>query len=656
MNGETDTADDQSLSDSSSDLLTDSDSDTEGVAKGDYTRLSAADRMERTISHRIHVERILEYEQTEHNIRSTQSKPPQNSTTNRPEKGHSSRPRTQFLPTPECSSNLGSQSSLTWVSTSGKSGSTVSGQLDSLSLDDEKDQQCRSTARIALSPTRTQTWPELGLGDREGAVGLRGTWAARPLIRETTTARKSISSSEKRYINQYLLEEKLGRGSYGTVRKCKDITTGTTYAMKILNKKNLKSMLKYTWTDNKMETSSALDSIEQEISIMKRLQHRNIVNLIEIIYSEDVLYLILEYMPHGSLAEGGDKIKMINSANNERLRRWMRDIVSGLAYLHSQRICHSDIKPENILIGDNDLLKLADFGISRFLDFGESKRVFKEKEGTLAYQAPECLLEHDNVFSLYPTDIWALGITLYQLRYGVLPFYADENELLIKKIVKEPVRIPTSEKDVTFVHLLQALLNKDPAERISIQKLCQHHWITNRGEDLPLRFSYDLLSAGETGERLMSKLLKFRPLSARGSPTSSNLSPRPFSRIIDKLEPINEKEGDEYKHRWAKTNQNSTTTRSMRGCKIIRTPRSLKAEAQLESLVFKDVDITPQLPTRSNTGLFSQQRIQKERAFVRAQNDSMSKKPPTKRQHTVNGTIHKGSFIRGGKDRSPSNY
>jgi len=83
----------------------------------------------------------------------------------------------------------------------------------------------------------------------------------------------------------------------------------------------------------------------------------------------------------------------------------MRDIVSGLAYLHSQRICHSDIKPENILIGDNDLLKLADFGISRFLDFGESKRVFKEKEGTLAYQAPECLLEHDNEFSLYPTDI-----------------------------------------------------------------------------------------------------------------------------------------------------------------------------------------------------------------------------------------------------------
>jgi len=245
---------------------------------------------------------------------------------------------------------------------------------------------------------------------------------------------------------------------------------------------------------------------------------------------------------------------------------------------------------------------------------------------------------------------------LYQLRYGHLPFYADESELLINKIVKERLRIPTSEKDATFVHLLDALLNKDPAERISMQKLCQHDWITNRGKDQPLRFSYDVLLAGETGERLMSKLLKFRPCLVSGNLTSPSVSQRPFRRIIDNstaggLEPINEKKGEEYKTRFAKTNRNSTSTRSMRGCQIIRTPRSLKAEAQLESLVFRDVDITPQLPTRSNTGLFFQKRIQKERAFVRAQNGSMSKKPPTKRQHTVNGTIHIRSIIRGGKGK-----
>lgn len=640
MIGDTDSIEYESSSDSIKDLLSDSDSDTEGVAKHEYTRLSAADRMERTHSHRIHVEQILQYEESEHNIKSTLLKPPPQSETSKPERGYSNRPRTEFLQAPEPSKNVNSQSSLTWTGTS-TNGSITSGRLDTLSLDDEKDERNISADPLGILPSsRWQTWPEFS--------------GSRPLIRETTTARMSISSSEKRYINQYLLEEKLGRGSFGTVRKCKDITTGTTYAMKILNKKNLKSKLKYTWTDNKMETSSALDSIEQEISIMKRLQHRNIVNLIEIIYSEGVLYLILEYMPHGSLAEWGNKVKMSNNANNERLRRWVRDIVSGLAYLHSQRICHSDIKPENILIGDNDLLKLADFGISRFLDFGESKRVFKEKEGTLAYQAPECLLEHDNLFSLYPTDIWALGVTLYQLRYGRLPFYADENELLIKKIVKEPVGIPMSEKDVHFIDLLQQLLNKDPSERISMQKLCHHPWITNQGGDVPLTLSYDMLLAGETGEILMSKLRKIGP-SLVGSPTSSSLSPRPFRRITDNstaggLEPINEKKGEEYWPRLAKTNRNNISTRSLRGCQILRSPRSLKAEAQLESLVFKDLDISPRPPTRSTTGLYLQQHKQQEKAFVRAQNDSMSKKPPTKRQHTVNSTFNKRSYIRG--DRS----
>jgi len=316
----------------------------------------------------------------------------------------------------------------------------------------------------------------------------------KPIV-ETTSVKKVISLSEKRYINQYLLQERLGRGSYGTVRKCKDITTGTTRAMKILNKANLRAQLTWKYTaDNKMERSSALDTVEQEIAIMKKLQHKNIVNLIEVIESDNVLYLILEYIPHGSLAKGTASGKKLGSHIDdiELLRIYMRHMVSGLAYLHSQRICHSDIKPENILIGENNVLKLADFGLSKYLLIGESREVFKEKEGTLAFQPPECLNESGNLkFSMYPTDIWSLGVTMYQLKYGVLPFWSEDAEILMNKIVAERLRFPTWEKDEDFIDMMKALLHKNPTKRITIKELCEHSWVTKQGKYHKIVRSYD---------------------------------------------------------------------------------------------------------------------------------------------------------------------
>lgn len=338
----------------------------------------------------------------------------------------------------------------------------------------------------------------------------------KPIV-ETTSVKKVISLSEKRYINQYLLQERLGRGSYGTVRKCKDITTGITRAMKILNKGNLRSQLTWKYTaDNKMERSSALDTAEQEIAIMKKLQHKNIVNLIEVIESDNVLYLILEYIPHGSLAKETAKGKKLGSHIDdvELLRIYMRHMVSGLAYLHSQRICHSDIKPENILIGENNVLKLADFGLSKYLQWGESKEVFKEKEGTLAFQAPECLNETGELkFSMYPTDIWSLGVTLYQLKYGVLPFWSENTEILMNKILDERVRFPTWEKDEDFIDMMKALLHKNPSKRITIKELCGHSWITKRGKYHKIVTSYERASVTiDEQMHAMSPLIKIIPM------------------------------------------------------------------------------------------------------------------------------------------------
>merc|ERR1719499_98535 len=326
-------------------------------------------------------------------------------------------------------------------------------------------------------------------------------------ILETTRVSKIITNSQNRYINKYLLQERIGKGSFGTVRRCKDITTGRSYAMKIMIKKDLQHQLKYTRTENNtIERSSALDCVEQEIAIMKKIQHKNIVNLVEVINSEKVLYLILEYMPYGSLAKGTARITRLGSKFNgddcELLRLYMRDMVSGLAYLHSQRICHGDIKPENILIGDDGILKLGDFGLSHFMIQGQSSRVFDEKDGTPAFQAPECLMEaEDHRFSLYPTDIWALGVTLYQVKYGYLPFFSKKEEKLMEKIKNEPVNIPTSESDWDFIDLVHALLEKDPTKRITVEQLCVHLWITDRGRLEEISFDFISTNVTESEQR-----------------------------------------------------------------------------------------------------------------------------------------------------------
>jgi len=337
-------------------------------------------------------------------------------------------------------------------------------------------------------------------------------------IVETTRVRKIITNSQNRYINKYLVQERIGKGSFGTVRRCKDITTGMTHAMKIMIKKHLQHQLKYTRTaNNTIERSSALDHVEQEIAIMKKIQHRNIVNLVEVINSEKVLYLILEYMPYGSLAKGTAKITRLgrefNGDDCELLRLYMRDMVSGLAYLHSQRICHGDIKPENILIGEDGVLKLGDFGLSHFISQGQSSLMFNEKDGTPAFQAPECLMEsEDHRFSLYPTDIWALGVTLYQVKYGYLPFYSEEEEKLMEIIKKEPVKLPSSESDQDFINLVHALLDKDPLKRITVEQLCVHPWVTNRGrlEEIPFDFARTNVTKSEQ-RKAMSRLTKMSP-------------------------------------------------------------------------------------------------------------------------------------------------
>ena len=198
---------------------------------------------------------------------------------------------------------------------------------------------------------------------------------------------------KQRYIvNNYILLDTLGTGSYGMVRMCKDRVTDQLYAMKIISRDLLKKK------KNGHSAETFLADIQREIAIMKKLNHPNVLRLFEVLDDPKVnkLYLVLEYMKkgdllnvlkkqNGSTSNGKDTIEPMS---DRQLWNIFRQVVSGVIYLHYQNIgeliknwliilltsvVHGDIKPQNLLVGEDGVVKIADFGISRMLDGSEEK-------------------------------------------------------------------------------------------------------------------------------------------------------------------------------------------------------------------------------------------------------------------------------------------
>merc|ERR1719410_1205638 len=288
------------------------------------------------------------------------------------------------------------------------------------------------------------------------------------------------------YINNYLLLNKLGSGAYGKVRKAMNISTRQHVAIKIINK----STLKRKRTIRKGQAPSSLyDNVLQEIAIMKRVNHPNIVKLHEVIDDErkEKLYIILEYLPKGSVMNGDVKTEAIT--DYEKIRAYMRDIIMGLEYIHAIGIAHMDIKPENLLLDANDRVKLADFGVSTICDHGQGGKI-RKFSGTPAFTAPETT--QNQPFTAWPLDVWAVGVTLFIFAHGRPPFYANSIVDLYDKI-KDTEPEYDSKLPPGMLDLMKQCLVKDPEKRITIAGMKAHPWITKEGEDvLPKQEIHDL--------------------------------------------------------------------------------------------------------------------------------------------------------------------
>eukprot|EP00667_Euglena_gracilis_P005726 EG_transcript_5764 len=289
----------------------------------------------------------------------------------------------------------------------------------------------------------------------------------RSQVVETRRLVKGEDEDGNKTINQYAVLRNLGQGQYGKVKLVVHNDTGNLFAIKVMKRSVLRGH------------SGKLEQLRREIAIMKKLAHDNVVALYEVI--DDVtsvkLYLIMQYVENGPVATvANDGSTVAGPMPLDKVRGYVRDMLAGVQYLHHQNIIHRDLKPENMLVGRDDRLRIADFGVS-VIDAADK---LTSRAGTPAFLAPEVVRE-DAGFSGKAVDLWALGVTVYSLVYGHLPFFSRITADLHQSILAAPVPYPADIGSPAAVDFLQKILVRDPKARARMPALCVHPFVTAGG-------------------------------------------------------------------------------------------------------------------------------------------------------------------------------
>ncbi|XP_052272147.1 MAP/microtubule affinity-regulating kinase 3-like isoform X3 [Dreissena polymorpha] len=278
-----------------------------------------------------------------------------------------------------------------------------------------------------------------------------------------------ISSSKPRtdepHIGKYRLIKTIGKGNFAKVKLAKHVPTGREVAIKIIDKTQL--------------NPSSLQKLFREVRIMKMLDHPNIVKLFEVIETEKTLYLVMEYASGGEVF---DYLVAHGRMKEKEARAKFRQIISAVQYCHQKNIVHRDLKAENLLLDADMNIKIADFGFSNEFVPGNKLDTFC---GSPPYAAPE--LFQGKKYDGPEVDVWSLGVILYTLVSGSLPFDGQNLKELRERVLRGKYRIPFY-MSTDCESLLKRFLVLNPTKRASLEQIMREKWI-NLGmeEDEQLR-------------------------------------------------------------------------------------------------------------------------------------------------------------------------
>ena len=255
---------------------------------------------------------------------------------------------------------------------------------------------------------------------------------------------------------EYTIGRRIGTGAFSEVYACVHKITNKPYAVKIINKKIFEKVDK--------------DLLRNEIAILKLISHPNVINLKYTSESNEEIFIVTE------LIEDGDFFNFISNKpcfKEDQLKKIIRQLLEGIAYLHEFGIVHCDIKPENILYDKTtgNIVKLTDFGLSRMVFSNEN---ITDVCGTISYVAPEILTQQGHRME---SDLWSVGIIMYLLSHGRLPFDKEDDNDTIVSIIQDEPNYKTATLSNNVIDLLKKLLDKSPSNRITAKEALLHPFL-----------------------------------------------------------------------------------------------------------------------------------------------------------------------------------
>ncbi|KAJ3451287.1 protein kinase [Anaeramoeba flamelloides] len=314
-------------------------------------------------------------------------------------------------------------------------------------------------------------------------------------------------------INDYLIGDIIGEGSYGKVHLATHVPTQELVAIKSINKSRFQLREKYTI------------QFFRELEILEKLDHPNIIRFFDFVETKTSWLIVQEYSNGGELF---DYLVQNKKLKETVARKYFGQLLEGIEYCHNYNIVHRDLKLENLLL-DSDLnLKIIDFGFSNFEKKDELLKTFC---GSPSYSAPEILNRQQ--YSGFKIDIWSMGVILYILLVGKHPFVENNTKIMFEKIKIGKYNLPNFLSEEAK-DLLKKMLCVNPEERISISEITKHKWvalnnikkstINDQKISKKKKNSSALKSTSSSSSSSTSKPTHTPTLSSTLSPTSSSSS------------------------------------------------------------------------------------------------------------------------------------
>mmetsp|Transcript_1389 Transcript_1389/g.1535 ORF Transcript_1389/g.1535 Transcript_1389/m.1535 type:complete len:670 (+) Transcript_1389:114-2123(+) len=318
--------------------------------------------------------------------------------------------------------------------------------------------------------------PEASLYGFQIVTGVGGLRDVRTFYAKTMQERDAwveilrSAGRDRKFSDVYVWKEKIGSGRFSNVYKCLSKAAGEEFAVKVIKKKQI------SVEENEL--------LRGEIAILRLVNHRNVVKLIDVFESLEHLYIVME------LLEGGELYHHI--IGRSRFSEYeaailLYQLAEGLDYLHTAGIVHRDLKPENILlkekpkqgsrIDESFEIKLSDFGLSKLV---APEEIMKLPCGTISYVAPEVLSQKGYGIA---ADLWSVGVVMYLVLRGKLPFSSEDKDDIIEEILNDDLEWKNdkvwAQISPELVDLISSLLCKDPSQRLSAKGIQTHTWMVS---------------------------------------------------------------------------------------------------------------------------------------------------------------------------------